>query len=172
MPRKKKEIVINREDALVALKEKLGNDPELLKLIGALTSAPPKAKKPATKKPKKSKKVEVVEEIEPEVQDDEPEFDSRGTRFKSSDEPNKRAVKFRPLAKPSGPNLFKDDGKQCRDAEDERLKALNVVVKSERKTFSKVKVRCSNDGCNRSEVVHPMYNTEFFKCSKCTTNRR
>jgi hypothetical protein len=152
---RKKQAITNNDDVVAALMKKAQelNDPELLAMATAMSEQKVKPKaKPKKKAVKSVKKVKV--KPEPVVEKDE------------DDDGPKKLVKFSRWKPPSGPNKFVDDGKSCRDKEDEKIKKLKVITESKRPKFRLVRATCSV--CERKVEVHPMYNTEFFRCEKCT----
>jgi hypothetical protein len=161
---RKKQVITNGDDVISALMKKAQelNDPELLAMAASLSKKPKQIKKKATKKKPKVQKVEIYEEPEDEVVESVPK--RKRTDDKSDDD--KRAVRFSKYKPPKGPNRFQDDGITGRDAEDERLKKLGFNRGKTRPKFGLVQATCSN--CGGKEKVHPMFNTEFFKCDKCS----
>lgn len=156
MPRKKPKIVTDPKKLLEEALKLAESNPDLLKVLSTLkdnTAKPTKKKKPVKRKQAKVKEsVNKVEEVPQE-------------EFVKPKSEKTTAAKFRKYVPPKGPNKFVDDGKSCRDEEDERLKKLNVIVQSHRPEFRHVDVKCSD--CGKKVSVHPMYNTEFFRCDQC-----
>lgn len=162
---RKKQVITNGDDVISALMKKAQelNDPELLAMANSLSNKPkPTKKKAAKKKPTKKKLVKPI--VEEEVE----EVENIPVRKRTENKPDneKRAVKFGKYQPPKGPNRFQDDGVTGRDAEDERLKKLGFNRGRIRPKFALVKSTCSN--CGAKEQTHPMFNTEFFKCEKCS----
>lgn len=100
-----------------------------------------------------------------EIEDDDDEDDDEDI------EKPKRIAKSRYVDIGNFKNNFKDNGKLCRDPNDDILRAQNVVVKNERPPAQYKKVKCSS--CDRRYRVPVGYvgsSSGYYRCDRCTGN--